>query len=61
MVQWLGLCPSTARDMGSIPSREAKILHATWPKKKKKERKIIAFSNQIGSKRGGKEKNKEMG
>ena len=57
MVQWLGLCPSTAEDMGSIPSRETKILHATWPKKQKKS----AFSNQMGSKRGGKEKNKEMG
>ena len=57
MVQWLGLCPSTAEDMGSITSRETKILHATWPKKQKKS----AFSNQMGSKRGGKEKNKEMG
>ena len=30
MVQWLGLCASTAGNMDSIPSRGTKILHTTW-------------------------------
>ena len=30
VVQWLGLCASTARDMGSIPGWGTKIPHATW-------------------------------
>ena len=38
-IQWLGLCTSTAVDMGLIPGRGTKILHAKqpWPKKKKKK------------------------
>ena len=35
MVQWLGLCASTAEGMGAIPGQATKILHAVWPKKKK--------------------------
>ena len=30
IVQWLGLCASTAGDPDSIPGWESKILHATW-------------------------------
>ena len=42
-VQWLGLCVSTAGGLGSIPGRGTKIPHAraTWPKKKRKEKKRI--------------------
>ena len=29
--------------MGSIPSRETKILHATWPKKKKKRELLLVI------------------
>ena len=29
-VQWLGLCASTAGDMGSIPGQGTKIPHAVW-------------------------------
>ena len=39
MVQWLRLHASTAVGIGSIPGQGTKILHAIWPKKKKKERK----------------------
>ena len=42
MVQWLRLCPSTARDTGSIPGQGTKIPHAAWcEKERKKERKKI--------------------
>ena len=37
-VQWWRLCASTAGAMGLVPVRESKLLHATQPKKKKKER-----------------------
>ena len=30
VVQWLGLCASTAGDMGSIPGRGTKIPQAMW-------------------------------
>ena len=33
MVQWLGLCTSTAAGMGSIPGRGTRISHAARPKK----------------------------
>ena len=36
VVQWLGLCTSTAEGLGSIPVEGTKILQATWPGKKKK-------------------------
>ena len=39
MVQWLGLCASTAEGMGLIAGRETKILQAAQRGKKKKERK----------------------
>ena len=34
VVQWLGLCASTAGGMGAIAGQGTKILHAVWPKKK---------------------------
>ena len=34
MVQWLGLCTSTAGSMGSIPGLGTKILHPAEPKNK---------------------------
>ena len=37
VVQWLGLCTSTAGGTGSIPGRGAKIPHATWRGVKKKK------------------------
>ena len=37
VVQWLGLQASTAGGIGSIPGQGTKILHATQPKKKKRE------------------------
>ena len=40
VVQLLGLCAFTAEDAGSIPGQRIKILQATWPKKKKKKKKI---------------------
>ena len=30
---WLGRCPFTARDPGSIPGGGTKILYALWPTK----------------------------
>ena len=36
MVQWLRLCTSTAGDMGSIPGRGTKILHAVLSSPPKK-------------------------
>ena len=36
MVQGLRLCVSTTGVTGSIPGLGTKILHAAWPKKKKK-------------------------
>ena len=41
VVQWLRLCTSTARGMGSIPGWGAKILHAAWLGKKIKIKKIF--------------------
>ena len=38
MVQWLGLCVSTARGPGSIPDLRTGLLHVVQPKKKKKSR-----------------------
>ena len=41
MVQWLGLCVSTAGGLGSIPGRGTKTPQDTWhSQKKKKEKKI---------------------
>ena len=36
VVQWLRLLPSIEGGAGSIPSKEAKISHASWPKPKHK-------------------------
>ena len=36
MVQWLGLCASTAEGMGSIPGQGTRILHAVQRGQKKK-------------------------
>ena len=36
MVQWLRVWVSTARGRVSIPGQGTKILHASWPRKKKK-------------------------
>lgn len=40
MVKWLGLGVFMVKDLGSIPGRGIRILHASWgnQKKKKKER-----------------------
>ena len=40
MVQWLRLGTSTAGAVGLMPDWGNKIPHATWPKKKKREKKI---------------------
>ena len=37
MVQWLGLCASSAGGMGSIPGWGTKIPHATWHGQKTKK------------------------
>ena len=37
VVQWLGLCASTAGGTGSTPGQGTEIPHATWHGKKKKE------------------------
>ena len=39
MVQWLGLCASTAGGTGSIPGWGSKILHAAWHGQKNKRKK----------------------
>ena len=36
-VQWLKLCSSIARGVGSILGQERRILQAKWPGKKKKK------------------------
>ena len=41
VVQWLGLCASTAGDIGSFSGQRTKILHAMAPLKKKKEKAIL--------------------
>ena len=43
VVQWLGLCVSTAGGTGSIPGRGTKIPHALrhGPKKKKKKKSVL--------------------
>ena len=38
VVQWLGLCASTAGGMGSIPGGGTKIPHAPWYGQKQKEK-----------------------
>ena len=43
MVQWLGLCASTAGDAGSIPGRGTKIPQPAHVAKKKKRRKEKEF------------------
>ena len=35
MVQWLGLCASSAGGLGSIPGQGTRILQATWHGQKK--------------------------
>ena len=44
-VQWLGLCTSTAGDVGSIPGRGSQIPQAFWcgQKKKKKTKKLDSW------------------
>ena len=39
MIQWLGLCPSTAGRLGLIPGQGTKIPQATRSLQKKKKRK----------------------
>ena len=39
MVQWLGLCTSTAGGIGLIPGQGVKILQVAWYNKKKKKAK----------------------
>ena len=39
MVQWLGLCTSTAGGIGLIPGQGVKILQVAWYNKKKKRQK----------------------
>ena len=41
VVQWLGLCTSTAEGLGSIPVEGTKILQATWHSKHKFLKKIF--------------------
>ena len=57
MVQWLRLCASNAKGMGSIPVQGTKIPHAAQCGqenilKKKKERSISWFSNRNGDVEG---------
>ena len=63
MVQWLGLCASTAGGTGSIPGRGTKILNAyamcaVWPKKKKERerRERYIYKKFTKKKKKGKEK-----
>ena len=39
VIQWLGLCPSSARGLGSIPGQGTKILQATRSLQKKERKK----------------------
>ena len=39
MVQWLGLCPSNAGGVGSIPGQGTKIPHVLWCSQKMKKKK----------------------
>ena len=41
MVQWLGLCPSNAGSVGSIPGQGTKIPHVLWCSQKMKKKKKI--------------------
>ena len=47
MVQWLGLCASTAGGMGSIPGGETKISQHSQKKKKKKVQYITLFLTNL--------------
>ena len=50
VIQWLGLCISTAEGMGSIPLQGTKIPLVTWcgqKKKKMKERKVEVWQRLI--------------
>lgn len=49
MVQWFGLCASTAEDMGLIPSQGTKkIPQATWhSKEKKKKLNVLKYTEHI--------------
>ena len=47
MVQWLGLCASTAGGLGSIPSPGTKILHAIRQGKKKNYIKGYTQKNNV--------------
>ena len=47
VVQWLGLCAFTAGDMGLIPGRGTKILHATQRGQKIEIKKIHLESGQF--------------
>ena len=62
VVQWLGVCTSTAGGMGSIPGRGTKILHATWPQRKKerkKERKRERERERERGREGGREEGRK--
>ena len=45
VVQWLRLCASTARGMGSIPGWGTKILHALQCGQKKKKKMLALLYN----------------
>ena len=52
MIQWLGLCTSTAEGIGSTPGQKTKIPFAVWQghkkEKKKKEQVLIhPFSDYL--------------
>ena len=38
LAKWLRLCASNAGGIGSMPGQGTEILHATWPKRKKKKK-----------------------
>ena len=49
MVQWLGLCPSTAGGTGLIPDGRTKILHATrCDQKQKQKQKTPKYPTLLG-------------
>ena len=50
LAQWLRLCASNARGMGSIAGQETKIPHVAWKRKKKKRMFIAAALFTIAKK-----------
>ena len=58
-VQWLGLCASTAGDMGLIPGQGTKILQSVWHGREEGRKEGREEGRKEGKKEGRKEGRKE--